>query len=84
MGTVSVRDGFGGWTPKSAITDWQKRLKKVYVMAGIPDRHSHRLRDTFSVDLLQKGVPIETVSMLLGHKDTRFFYSRSECRIVGV
>ena len=57
--------------PKSAITDWQWRLRKVYDMAGIPDGHSHRLRDTFSVDLLEKGVPIETVSMLLGHKDIR-------------
>jgi site-specific recombinase XerD len=36
-------------------------------MAGIEDGHSHRLRDTFSVDLLQKGVSLETVSMLLGH-----------------
>ena len=28
---------------------------------------SHRLRDTFAVDLLSKGVPMEEVSRLLGH-----------------
>src|SRR5437868_116742 len=27
---------------------------------------SHRLRDTFAVDLLEKGVPVEEVSKLLG------------------
>jgi integrase len=27
----------------------------------------HRFRDTFAVALLEKGVPIETVSILLGH-----------------
>jgi integrase/recombinase XerD len=54
-------------TPKSAITDWQWRLRKVYDMAGVPSGHSHRLRDTFSVDLLSRGVSLETVSRLLGH-----------------
>jgi integrase/recombinase XerD len=29
---------------------------------------SHRLRATFAVDLLQKGVPLEHVSKLLGHR----------------
>lgn len=53
--------------PKSCVTEWQQRLKLVYEMAGIPDGHSHRLRDTFSVDLLSKGVPLHTVSVLLGH-----------------
>src|ERR1035438_9422294 len=53
--------------PKSAITEWQQRLKLVYEMAGIPDGYSHRLRDTFSVDLLSRGVSLETVSRLLGH-----------------
>jgi integrase/recombinase XerD len=54
-------------TPKSAITEWQQRLKLVYEMAGVPEGHSHRLRDTFSVDLLSRGVSLETVSRLLGH-----------------
>ena len=32
---------------------------------------SHRLRDTFAVDLLQKGVPLEEVSKLLGHQSIK-------------
>ena len=36
-------------------------------IAGIPDGHFHRLRDTFSVRLLEKGVPLETVAALLGN-----------------
>jgi integrase/recombinase XerD len=56
-------------TPKTAVTDWQWRLRKVYDMAGLPEGHSHRLRDTFAVELLLKKVSIKTVSMLLGHKN---------------
>jgi len=40
---------------------------------------SHRLRDTFAVDLLVKGVPLEEVSKLLGHSSvvtTEKHYSR--------
>ena len=32
---------------------------------------SHRLRATFAVDLLQKGVPLEHVSKLLGHRSVK-------------
>jgi integrase/recombinase XerD len=32
---------------------------------------SHRFRDTFVVELLLAGVPIERVSVLLGHQSVR-------------
>jgi len=46
-------------------------IRKVFDAAGVvSDGHmiSHRLRATFAVDLLQKGVPLEHVSKLLGHR----------------
>jgi integrase/recombinase XerD len=63
------------WTgqskPKSAVGDWQRSLKKLFVLAGVPDGYAHRFRDTFSVELLLAGVPIERVSILLGHQSVR-------------
>lgn len=57
----------GRGTVKTWTTEWEERLKKIFVLAGLPDAHSHMLRDTFSVRLLRKGVPIETVAALLGN-----------------
>jgi integrase/recombinase XerD len=34
-------------------------------------RHAHRFRDTFAVEHLLAGVPIERVSALLGHQSVR-------------
>ncbi len=52
---------------KTAVSDWQERLKKVFVAAKVLDGHAHRFRDTFAVELLLSGVPLERVSILLGH-----------------
>jgi integrase/recombinase XerD len=57
--------------PKSAVGDWQRSLKRLFILAGVPTAHAHRFRDTFSVELLQAGVPIERVSILLGHRSVR-------------
>ena len=57
----------GRGKPKTWTTEWEERLKKVFVLAGLPDGHSHRLRDTFSVRLLSRSLPIETVAALLGN-----------------
>ena len=56
---------------ESATGDWQRALKGVFKEAGIPDGHAHRFRDTFAVGLLQAGVPMERVSVLLGHSSIK-------------
>jgi integrase/recombinase XerD len=48
-----------------------ERIAEAFKQAGVTSvghMISHRLRATFAVDLLQKGVPLEHVSKLLGHK----------------
>ena len=54
---------------------WEKRLKNLFDLAGVPKGQgnavSHRFRDTFAVELLLAGVPIERVSILLGHQSVR-------------
>lgn len=52
---------------KTWTTEWEERLKKVFVLAGIPHGHSHMLRDTMATRLLSNGVPIETVAAILGN-----------------
>ena len=39
---------------------------------GSPKRcHPHMFRDTFAVEMLLAGVPLEQVSILLGHKSVK-------------
>jgi site-specific recombinase XerD len=63
------------WTGKSklhsAIGKWQRRLQTLFTLAGIKGGHAHRLRHTFSIELLLAGVPLERVSVLLGHQSLR-------------
>jgi integrase len=46
-------------------------LAKMFDLAKIPDGHAHRFRDTFAIELLLKGVPLERVSVLLGHRSIK-------------
>lgn len=68
-------EGYFFWTGKSklhsAIGKWQRRLQRLFELAGVQGGHAHRFRDTFSIALLQAGVPLDRVSVLLGHRNVR-------------
>jgi integrase/recombinase XerD len=72
--TPRCRDKFFFWSGigkmDSAVRSWQTRLRKLFRLAKIKG-HAHRFRDTFAVELLLAGVPIERVSVLLGHQSVR-------------
>jgi len=57
--------------PESAARSWQTRLRKLFRLVGVANGHAHRFRDFFAVELLLAGIPIERVSILLGHQSTR-------------
>jgi integrase/recombinase XerD len=63
------------WTGKSklhtAVGIWQQSLQILFQIAGVQGGHAHRFRDTFAVELLLAGVPLERVSVLLGHSSVR-------------
>ena len=75
------------WSGNGAEESITKSWAKYYVVPAFRAAKitngghmmSHRLRDTFAVDLLEKGVPLEEVSKLLGHesiKTTERHYSK--------
>ena len=59
----------------TAVKEWQRKLREIFDFAGVEKGEAnavaHRFRDTFSVELLLAGVPIERVSVLLGHSSAR-------------
>jgi integrase/recombinase XerD len=50
---------------------WRRKLNRAFVKAGVLHATPHRFRHTFAVELLLRGVPLESVSILLGHNSTR-------------
>lgn len=65
-------------TVRSAVIHWQHDLRALFRASGLPKGHPHQLRDTFAVEMLGKGVPLENVSKMLGHdniKTTEKYYS---------
>ena len=68
----------GNGLPKSAVADWQRSYRRLFTLAKLekPDGTAkrcfpHMFRDTFAVEMLLAGVPIDQVSILLGHKSVR-------------
>lgn len=60
----------GNGSIESAVRSWQTRLRRLFGLAGLRG-HAHMFRDTFAVQLLMSGFPIERVSILLGHQSVR-------------
>src|SRR5215471_18108091 len=59
------------WT--ACAPSWRRRqtVAQAGVSKGAGNAVSHRFRDTFAVELLLAGVPIERVSILFGHQSVR-------------
>lgn len=70
--------GWGNGDPRSAAKAFQRSYWKLFKLAniqkpdGTPKRcHPHMFRDTFAVELLLAGVPLDQVSLLLGHSSVK-------------
>jgi integrase/recombinase XerD len=68
----------GNGEPKSAVADWQRSYRRLFKTADIRTAdgekkrcHPHMFRDTFAVEMLLAGVPIDQVSLLLGHASVK-------------
>jgi integrase/recombinase XerD len=56
---------------EATVGSWRRRLASLFELAEVKNGHPHRFRDSFAVSLLLNGVPIERVSVLLGHQSVR-------------
>jgi integrase/recombinase XerD len=61
--------GFG--SKDTLAGNWRRTFRRLCEIAGVHNGHPHRFRDTLAVELLLGGVPIERVSILLGHSSVR-------------
>lgn len=73
--TPNVHPSYFYWSgnglPKTTVADWQRSLRKLFEIASVKGGHAHRFRDTFAVELLLAGVPIDQVSIILGHSSVK-------------
>ena len=68
----------GNGDPRSAVKDWQRSFKRLFKIANITKLDGSKkrcfpqmFRDTFAVELLLSGVPLDQVSILLGHSSVK-------------
>ena len=82
QGLPSMTSNYFFWSGRgdlcSAVKGYQRSFRKLFRLANIryPDGtpkpcRSHMFRDTFAVELLMAGVPIDRVSVLLGHHSVK-------------
>jgi integrase/recombinase XerD len=73
MPRVSERYFFwtGQGTPDTVAGNWRRSLRKLFKLAGIKSGHPHRFRDTFAIELLLAGTPLDRVAVLLGHSSVK-------------
>src|ERR1019366_6435591 len=48
-----------------------RTFRRLCEIAGVKGGHPHRFRDTLAVELLLEGVPMDRVSVLLGHSSVK-------------
>lgn len=72
---IGSENGYYFWSgqskPKSAVGNYQRALKTLFGLAGVPRVHAHLFRHTFATEMLLAGNSLETVATLLGHTSTR-------------
>lgn len=68
----------GNGDPHTAKKGWQRSLRQLFKTVNlkteddVPRRcHPHMFRDTFAVELLLAGVPLDQVSLLLAHSSIK-------------
>ena len=70
MSRIAPTRGYYFWSGESrrdgVARTYMGRLRTVFKLAGVPNGHAHRFRDTFATELLLAGVPLERVSVLWG------------------
>jgi integrase len=68
-----------GTDPRPLAQAVYERMQNIGERAGVADCRPHRLRDTFAIRMLLKGVSLEDLARLLGHssvKVTETYYAK--------
>jgi integrase/recombinase XerD len=78
LGQLPLTGGYYFWNRNgesklaTATGNARRTFRKLFKAAGLKGHaHPHRLRDTFAVRLLRAGVPLQDVSILLGHSSVK-------------
>lgn len=83
---VEIYKRYNGHIPLISNQKYNLYLKSLQTLCGLKTGlHSHLFRHTYCTRLLNKGVPIKTVSRAAGHKNTKiteYFYAHLEDRTI--